>query len=305
MKHLRNIWKFNWRNDGFRTLYESIVYPEVDQALNDWKDNCDSSYLLIGGLAYSYYCKPRPTQGIDLMFLSNSKVPEYVYGFKRTREHAFQHNKTHVEVEVLDPEYLGMSKKLIEIIFDDAIESDGIKVASPKSIIVLKLDRYNNRDQSDIYDLLNYCLRVKIDINFDKYCLNDKQLANLNKSIDGMDMNESVNSFVLEVNSLYKNKKFTEIDNNTGYKILIFEDKYSEPCFYFLNKISKVMRFDDFNFCIKIPNNINENLEIINSSSDFISFMGYQSQKYILDKWITENNIKSLKDNWIKLNKKS
>ncbi len=39
MKKLRNIWKFKWLNDGFRSLNESIVYPEVAEALAEWKRN--------------------------------------------------------------------------------------------------------------------------------------------------------------------------------------------------------------------------------------------------------------------------
>lgn len=305
MGNLRNIWKFSWKNDGFRSLLESIVYPEVEQALSDWKNHCDSEYVLIGGLAYSFYGKPRQTQDIDLMFLSFDNIPDYVYGFKRNRNHSFQHNKTHVEVEVLDPEYLKMSNDLIKVIFDEAIESDGIKIASPKSLIVLKLDRYNTRDQSDIDDLLKYCIRLNIDLDFDKYKLNDGQLLKLKRSLDNLELNESkdVNSFVLEVNYLLENNTFQEIENNTGYKIYIINDKYSEPCFYYLNKVNRVMRFGDFNFCIKIPSNIDEKLEVIASSSDFKSFVGYDKEKELLIKWLKNvDNIHQLKENWKKIN---
>jgi hypothetical protein len=61
--------KRQYKNDGFRSLYESAVYPELSIALEDWKRNCNDG-ILIGGLAYSYYCKPRKTEDIDCLFLS-------------------------------------------------------------------------------------------------------------------------------------------------------------------------------------------------------------------------------------------
>jgi hypothetical protein len=291
MSNFRNIGKFKWLNDGIRSLNESIVYPEVEQALNDWKKYCNSDYILIGGLAYSYYCKPRPTQDIDLMFLSFGDIPESVMGFKRTRKHCFQHNKTHVEVEVLDSDYLNINPLLIEKTFEDSIESDGVRIASPKSLIALKLDRYNNRDIGDIDELLKYCLRVgnDLDLDFENYNLNKEQIEKLNNSISNLNLNESkdVNSFVLDI---YSNKEnFIIIEDNDNFKILLSKDKYSAPGFYYLNKINRVMRFDDFAFHIKIPNSIGEKLEVIESSSDFKSFTGYENREDDLHKWLRSN----------------
>jgi hypothetical protein len=265
--------------------------------LNDWKKYSNSDSVLIGGLAYSYYCKPRATQDIDLIFLSFEDIPDSVLGFKRTRKHCFQHNKTHVEVEVLDPEYLDIDYDLVKRVFNESNESDGVKIASPKGLIVLKLDRYNNRDISDIDDLLKYCLRTGEDLNFEIYNLNKEQMEKINKSISNLELNESkdVNSFVLDV---YHNKEsFIEIENNDNFKILLLKDKYSVPSFYYLSKINRIMRFDDFSFCIKIPESLNEIIEVIDSSSDFKSFMGYKNEEEVLYKWLS-SNLDYLKKRW-------
>ena len=301
---MRNVHKFKWLNDGLRTLNESIIYPEVEQALKDWKNNCKADSVLIGGLAYSYYCKPRSTQDVDLLFLSFDEIPSNVEGFKRTRDHAFLHKDTHVEVEVLDPEFLKLDKRLVQLIFDEAWTNDKIKIASPKGIICLKLNRYSLKDQSDIDDLLKYCVRLNINLDFDKYNLNNHQLDNLNKSLNNLNLQESedVNSFVLESNLLLNKSKYTEIENSTGYRIIVFEDKNSDPCFYYFNKINRIMRFDDFVFCIKIPNRINEKLEVIESSSDFKSLIGYEKEKSLLLEWLTKENAKRLKNSWTILN---
>jgi len=85
MKYLRNIYKMSWKNDGFRSLYESAIYPEVTQALEDWKSNYEKlNYVLVGGLALSFYLKPRPTQ--DIVFLSYDDIPNRVEGFKKKLE---------------------------------------------------------------------------------------------------------------------------------------------------------------------------------------------------------------------------
>ena len=96
MYELRNIWKFGWLNDGFRSLNESIVYPEVAETLEDWKLNSDmkESSVLIGGPALSYYLKPRPTEDDGLTFLSADDIPKSVYEFRKMKDYTFSHIKT-------------------------------------------------------------------------------------------------------------------------------------------------------------------------------------------------------------------
>ena len=62
--------------------------------------------IVIGGLLMGLYAKPRTTFDIDILFISETNIPDSVIGFKKIRPHSFEHIKTNVEVEVLSPEYL-------------------------------------------------------------------------------------------------------------------------------------------------------------------------------------------------------
>jgi hypothetical protein len=141
-------------NDGTRPLLESILVPEVAKALRDWQkagvDNC----VLVGGLAVGFHAKPRSTADGDFLFISADTIPDTVVGFKKTRAHAFQHNETHVELEVLDPQFLNIDPLLAKKIVDTAITSDGLKVASKDGLIASKLKRFNRQDQADIEELM-------------------------------------------------------------------------------------------------------------------------------------------------------
>ena len=158
---LRNIEKMNDVNDGSRSLNESIISPEVLNALNDWIDNQESECVLIGGLALSFYIKPRYTMDVDILFLSKNDIPEKVEGFKRHRKSALQHNKTHVEIELITPEIINTTHGLIKKVFETSILRNGIRIASPSGIVALKLGRFNLQDQADIAALVDY---VDIDL---------------------------------------------------------------------------------------------------------------------------------------------
>ena len=296
MKHLR---KRLWKNDGFRSLFESSIHPDVVTALEDWKDNYNGdNYVLVGGLAYSYHVKPRATDDIDLIFLSFGDVPDNVPGFKYIRKHSFLHIKTHVEVEVLDPEFLNSTRKRFEKIFSEAIISDGVKIASARSLIVMKLKRFSNQDQADIQELIKYCVENTIDLNFDGYELTKEEKINFES------LNETVyyqNMHMLECVSSYKNLIKIPTDFTEDFEIYISNEKYVDtPSFYFGRNIgSKIMKFDDFSFLIKIPDNINEELEVLSSSTDYKSFNSRMNEKTILEKWLSKN-LDSLKKVWTK-----
>lgn len=137
-------------NDGTRTLVESVVVPEIISAIKDWK----GSGVLVGGLALSFYAKPRYTMDIDILFLSDKEIPPQIPGFKRTRDHAFQHNKTHVEVEVLSPSFLHLPPDLIKQVVDTSKDVGGMKIASRSGLVALKLQRNSRQDQADIEQLI-------------------------------------------------------------------------------------------------------------------------------------------------------
>ena len=162
MKRLRDLKKIRTENDGYRTLFESIVSNEVLETLTDWIENDKSNFVLIGGLALSYYVKPRATSDIDLLFLSVDDIPEKVYKFRKHRKGAFEHIKTNVEVEVVSPQTINTPLHVAQKVFDTSIETNGIKVASPSGIIALKLGRFSRQDQADIEALINY---TTIDLN--------------------------------------------------------------------------------------------------------------------------------------------
>ena len=150
---MRDMRKMRDRNDGTRSLMESIMAPEVMAALRDWSAS-EQSGVLICGVALSFYVKPRYTEDVDLLYLSDEFIPPLVDGFKRTRGHAFEHRGTNVEVEIVIPSHVNVSPEIFKQVIDTARESDNIKVASPSGLVALKLERYNMRDRADIVDLI-------------------------------------------------------------------------------------------------------------------------------------------------------
>lgn len=170
---LRDLKKANNVNDGNRTLLESILIPEVNTAFNDWIKHSDTNGVLIGGLALSYYVKPRYTTDIDILFMSDTDIPNKVNGFKRHRKSAFQHNKTHVEIEVLPFNAINITNDIASAIFDTAIESNGIKIASPEGLIAAKLHRGSLQDIADIGTLIEY---LKFNVDLSNFKLSDELL---------------------------------------------------------------------------------------------------------------------------------
>lgn len=147
---------FNRQNDASfsRTLLESVIAPEVSTAIKDWIGSTDVPGVLIGGLALSFYAKPRYTADVDVLYATDSGIPSYIPGFKKVRPHSFQHNKTHVEVEVLSPEFLGVPDGLVKQVVQTAETSNGMRIASKAGLVALKLQRAELQDQADIQALL-------------------------------------------------------------------------------------------------------------------------------------------------------
>lgn len=147
------MYKFN--NDTLkRTLFESTVVPEIVSAIQDWIAETNSPGVLIGGLALSFYGKPRHTMDVDMIYVTDQQIPQTVNGFKRIRDHSFQHNKTHVEIEVLSASFLGIPTSLVQYVIQTAEESDGVKIASKSGLVALKLQRCELQDQADIEQLI-------------------------------------------------------------------------------------------------------------------------------------------------------
>jgi hypothetical protein len=168
----------NKQNDGNRSLYESIPVPEVESALKDWaKSNKDG--VLIGGCAVDFYVRPRATMDVDFMFLSKDQIPNEVSGFKRIRDGAFRHIKTHVEIEVVTSGSVNIPQELVSKVYKTAEEHDGVRVASPSGLVALKLKRLKRHDVGDIVDLYS---TGKVDLS--GWFLTDKDITNYKEIIN-------------------------------------------------------------------------------------------------------------------------
>ncbi len=167
---LRNLIKTQGPNDGTRTLKESLLVPELIKALDDLK-RAKFTGVLIGAAALSFYVKPRMTQDLDALFLNFADIPTKITGFKRTRDHAFVHKKTGVELEVLDAEFLKTSPQLVQQVIDTSSVQQGIRVASPSGLVAMKLGRFSRQDQADIVNLIK---NTQVDIS--GFALDAKQI---------------------------------------------------------------------------------------------------------------------------------
>ncbi len=147
----RHIGSMATPNKGYRSLTDSSLAPELSLAIKDWPDK--ETPILIGGLAYSYWCKPRYTQDIDLLFPSIDNVDKVQPLFKKTRPHCFIHLKTGVELEILDCKFLNISTRVFSYVSKTKIK-DSLYIASKEALIILKAHRMTLQDKADIEQLL-------------------------------------------------------------------------------------------------------------------------------------------------------
>ena len=136
------------------------IVPEVQIALAKWiksKTGNTAPGVLIGGLAMSFYAKPRYTEDVDLLFLKKEDVPDYVEGFKPHRTGAMQENYTHVEIEMTTAESVNLPVALVRQVFETAIDHGGLLVASKEAMIALKLfgAKSPKREFKDLNDVVS------------------------------------------------------------------------------------------------------------------------------------------------------
>lgn len=143
-------------NSGTRSLEQSVLVPEVQEALKTFVREDQTRKVLIGGLAVSYWVKPRTTTDADFLFLSESSIPHFVDGFRRSRNHSFTRKGTGVEVEVCTGDQLTLPRDVVSRVFDRAVSTNSVLVADPDSLVALKLFRLLPRDIGDIGELLTY-----------------------------------------------------------------------------------------------------------------------------------------------------
>jgi hypothetical protein len=165
-------------NDGTRTLSESALVPEVAKALSDWIAATNGTGVLIGGVALSFYIKPRYTQDVDLVFISDDAIPTAVRGFKKTRPHGFQHVETHVEIEAVTPSLIDASPELIAAVVDSAVPHGGIKIATPSGIVAIKLGRACGRSISAQQDRVDISLLISLGgVDISQFPLGEQERA--------------------------------------------------------------------------------------------------------------------------------
>jgi hypothetical protein len=141
--------------------------PEVLSALKLWIKNAPDNFVLIGGLALSYYNIVRYTQDVDVLYTTNSQIPVEVIGFKHHRHHVFLHKTTHVEIETTSPElFTNISTKLVQQVFDTSILIDGIHIVSRSALVALKAQasRTGSKGAQDKADVLALLENGDIDI---------------------------------------------------------------------------------------------------------------------------------------------
>lgn len=170
-KPLRNLGYAREPLLGNYTVIEASMMSEVAEALSDWpdKEHC----VLIGGLAVSFYCKPRATQDVDFLCLVKPSILSDK--FKLIRPHAYLHKTTHVEIETLTSTFLSIPTVLAQKVFDTArLDTEGFRVASPEALVVLKTFRWNYQDMHDIESLFKV-----LDGNLKSWPLTNDSLSKL------------------------------------------------------------------------------------------------------------------------------
>lgn len=135
------------------------MIPEVGEALAKWLRAASPSGVLIGGLAVSYYVRPRSTTDVDMLFLSELDIPEEVAGFKHHRKGAFEEKKHQVEIETVTPLSIGLPQQVADRVVQTAELVNGLKIATVEGLVALKLyglrsAKRRRRDEDDILNLL-------------------------------------------------------------------------------------------------------------------------------------------------------
>jgi len=151
----RNVGKMNSINDAAhsRSLFKSIMMPELTSALRNWMETGGSG-VLIGAAALSFHVRPRMTQDVDFLFLDGAAIPDAVSGFNRISPMLLRHDGTGVEVNVVTQAAIHVPLEVAEEVARTAIMSDRVRVASESGLVVLKLFRLSRQDEADIVALV-------------------------------------------------------------------------------------------------------------------------------------------------------
>lgn len=173
-----------------KTLREAALVPEVRGTLERWikAQPATEQGVLIGGLALSFYARPRQTQDVDLLFADHAPSDLNTTFFKRTRDHAAIDKKDHVELEFVTHKTIGVPKAVTDRVIETAwsVGPGQPRVASLDSMIVLKLygsdtARRHLQDSADIQAMLEHNRRLVIEELIDSWGLSEKHAQHLRK----------------------------------------------------------------------------------------------------------------------------
>lgn len=167
-----NFKEFWLREESEKSIVNGVFENEVKNALKDFVAKMPSgSWAIFGGIALSAFVKPRYTEDIDVLLLTDidEKVLEPI--FRKHRTGAFEHKDSGVEIETVTPEAINQNRELaIEAIKNAKIEiinNKVVRIVTPKYLVALKLKRAlgtgraSTQDRADIQALLE---KYKIDI---------------------------------------------------------------------------------------------------------------------------------------------
>lgn len=303
---MKALTKRKFRNNGFRSISESMLHPDVLKTFEKWKQNYNGheNCIIVGGLSVDMYIQRRPTEDIDILFLSNNDIPDRIIGFKRMlSKHMFEDTQTGVVVEFVTPERVNGNYKTFKEVFDAAIESEGIKIASPISIIALKLSRYSESDRADIIGLIEYCIENEILFDFSRYDLSERELENFKKLYNEKSDKIDENSWILETNQYFRqNIQYKKFDIG-DCELYIFKDEIN-PIFHYGRNIQKQVienierKYKDFQFGFYL-----NDLQICYSSTHYNSMFNFEDEERMLKNWLRENK-ELVFDTWNELNPK-
>ncbi len=152
---IRNAGKMNIVNDAAhsRSLFESIMMPELISVLRDWTEAAGGG-VLIGTAALSFHVRPRISHDIDFLFINDNDIPTAIPGYCRISPLRFRYNRTGVEVSVVTPDAIHVPLEVAEEVARTAMASDGVQVASESGLVALQLFRSSRQDEADIVALL-------------------------------------------------------------------------------------------------------------------------------------------------------
>lgn len=170
-----------------KTLKEAALVPEVRGALERWSTSMpdDEQGVLIGGLALSFYARPRQTMDVDLLF---DTLPSTLNDrfFKRTRTHAAIDKKDHVELEFVTHSLINVPKTVTDRVMKTAwrIGPEQPRIASLDSMIVLKLygadnAKRRNQDSADIQAMLENNPRLDVEELIHSWTLSSEHATRL------------------------------------------------------------------------------------------------------------------------------